>query len=373
MSTGNIEKLEECSNEARTVSLEIGDLRNEAFALANFGVVYAMKGELSKAFEYCKEATDLFGKLGSKGNQAQAAGNLSQVCVMLGKFKLAEHYATQAVNLAREIGHKPREVMHLESLSVVLGMQGDYQSAILLCKQASDLAAEIKYRDMLSLESSLGILLDKVGFYDEANKLLSDCFPIAHSMEHLIEPVCLSYLSLVQQHIGKAEDALSSAEQAVNLSREKANQDYEANALLHLGFILIDLMRFDEAREALQKSEALRFQLHQSHLATEPEAGLAMIAMQDGELNDAILYVEQILDLLEEHSLDGTDEPMRIYLTCYQVLQAVADPRGDELLVQAHALLMERADKITDDAMRTSYLENVAANREIVETFNQRG
>jgi hypothetical protein len=34
---------------------------------------------------------------------------------------------------------------------------------------------------------------------------------------------------------------------------------------------------------------------------------------------------------------------------------------------------MDRADKITDDVMRTSYLENVTANKKIVEAFNQRG
>jgi hypothetical protein len=63
---------------------------------------------------------------------------------------------------------------------------------------------------------------------------------------------------------------------------------------------------------------------------------------------------------------------MRIYLSCYQVLQAANDLRAEEILIQAHTLLMERAEKITDDAMRTSYLKNVAANREIAKAFTQR-
>lgn len=98
-----------------------------------------------------------------------------------------------------------------------------------------------------------------------------------------------------------------------------------------------------------------------------------MIAMQEGKLDEALAYIEQILEFLRDHNLDSTDEPMRIYLTSYQVLKAAGDPRADEILTQAYTLLMERADKITDDAMRTSYLENVAANREILKAYNQRG
>jgi hypothetical protein len=57
---------------------------------------------------------------------------------------------------------------------------------------------------------------------------------------------------------------------------------------------------------------------------------------------------------------------LRIYLTCYRVLQANADPRAEEILCTAHNLLQERAAKIDDEELRRSYLENVAAHREIV-------
>jgi len=113
--------------------------------------------------------------------------------------------------------------------------------------------------------------------------------------------------------------------------------------------------------------------LGQLFLTNEPKAGLARVALQEGKLDEALGFVEQIMDFLKDHNLDGTNEPMRIYLTCYQVLQAAGDPRADEILTQAHAILMERANKITDEAMRTSYLENVAANKQIVDIFLQKG
>jgi hypothetical protein len=62
---------------------------------------------------------------------------------------------------------------------------------------------------------------------------------------------------------------------------------------------------------------------------------------------------------------DGTDEPFRVYLTCCRVLQASGDPLAAPILSQAHRLLQERTAKISDEKLRHSFLENVAANRKI--------
>jgi hypothetical protein len=58
-----------------------------------------------------------------------------------------------------------------------------------------------------------------------------------------------------------------------------------------------------------------------------------------------------------------------VYLTWHRVLQANGDPRADGLLEEGYRFLRERAEKINDEGERQSYLENVAANREIVEEY----
>ncbi len=68
--------------------------------------------------------------------------------------------------------------------------------------------------------------------------------------------------------------------------------------------------------------------------------------------------------------MNGTNEPLRIYLTCYRVLRANCDARVDEVLNTGYRLLQERAAKIDDEALRSSYLENVPAHREILAEFN---
>ena len=59
-------------------------------------------------------------------------------------------------------------------------------------------------------------------------------------------------------------------------------------------------------------------------------------------------------------------EGLSIYLTCYHVLRGTGDPRAATILETAYTMLRERAARISDEANRRSYLENVPYHREIV-------
>ena len=78
---------------------------------------------------------------------------------------------------------------------------------------------------------------------------------------------------------------------------------------------------------------------------------------------------EEILTYLSQHSLNGTEDPTRIYLTCYHILMAASDPRASQVLAAGHANLQERAAKISDDAMRHSLLDNIPSHQELLALY----
>jgi hypothetical protein len=131
----------------------------------------------------------------------------------------------------------------------------------------------------------------------------------------------------------------------------------------------VGLDRLAEAADAYRQAMILRREFGQSHMAMEPLAGLARVSLAQNDLAQAQTHVEEILGFLEDNTLDGTEEPFRVYLTCYRVLHANQDARAQVLLTSAHSLLQEQAAKIEDEALRRSFLENVAAHREIVREF----
>ena len=92
-----------------------------------------------------------------------------------------------------------------------------------------------------------------------------------------------------------------------------------------------------------------------------------------GHWGQPLAYVEQILDYLEATPLAGADEPFRVYQTCCQVLSAVPDSRAPSTLVFAYDLLQEWAASNEDRALRRSFLEHVAAHREIVAAHPELG
>jgi hypothetical protein len=126
------------------------------------------------------------------------------------------------------------------------------------------------------------------------------------------------------------------------------------------------LNRLTEAVSAYQYASALYAEIGRNHMITEPRAGLARIALVQGNLMQAQAHIEDILTYLENHPLIGPDEPFMIYLTCFRVLEVNHDPRAATVLETAQRLLQAHADQIADDARRRSFLENVGVHHAIL-------
>ncbi len=106
-------------------------------------------------------------------------------------------------------------------------------------------------------------------------------------------------------------------------------------------------------------------------LAIEAEAGLAHVDQLVGDLPAALEHTARVLTFLTAQTLAGSDEPVRVYLHCYQVLHACGDPRAQEVLTAARRFIEQRAVLLDPDA-RIHYLTAVAANREIIVADGQR-
>jgi hypothetical protein len=79
--------------------------------------------------------------------------------------------------------------------------------------------------------------------------------------------------------------------------------------------------------------------------------------------------VEEVLDYLAKGPIEGVDEPIRICLTCYQVLQSCGDGRAGDVLQQAYDRLMVIASKIFDPAIRATFLGRVPTHRELTQLW----
>jgi len=139
--------------------------------------------------------------------------------------------------------------------------------------------------------------------------------------------------------------------------------------LTSLGITLEALGEPEGAEVAYREALAIRRETGQVALAIEDVAGLGRVALARGRPEEAKGYAEECLAHIEARGVDGIEQIFEVYLACVRILEACGDvytEQAREILEQAYTLLMERADKIGDEALRRSFLENVPTHRELM-------
>jgi tetratricopeptide (TPR) repeat protein len=183
-------------------------------------------------------------------------------------------------------------------------------------------------------------------------------------------------LGLVYHNLEDDKAAQSHSEQALTIFREIGDRHGQGYGLTYLGHALVGLDELEAAAEAYDEAMRLRRELGQQGLAIDDVAGLARVAMAQDDLERALGRVEEILAWTEDNGSEGIEYPLQVYLTCYHALTATGDAvaveRAENILSEAHDILLEQSAKISDAALRRSFLESVAVNAEIMAIWGKR-
>ncbi|MBN1640343.1 MAG: tetratricopeptide repeat protein [Anaerolineae bacterium] len=352
-----------------------GARRTEADAVRSLGNIGWVQGDHADARLRYEQSLEVACEIGYRRAELGALNNLSIVTGAQGDCVQAEAYTRRTLQVARTTGDRWCEGMVLNNLGVQLQMQGDYVGAMSLYEEALVIRRVTgdPMGEALTL-MNIARLFAEQGQFDRSRPFYQECLDrFRETGDRQGEAEALAFLSLSCHQFGENEAALEHAQRALAITREMGDRNTEADPLAYLGHALAGLGRMAEAADAYRQALDMRREFGQAHMATEPLAGLARIALAQGDVRRAQAYVEQILTTLDEHTLEGTAEPLRVYLTCYRVLHAGQDPRASELLRTAYGLLQEKASRIQDRALRRSFLENVGTHCEIVRAFASSG
>jgi hypothetical protein len=141
---------------------------------------------------------------------------------------------------------------------------------------------------------------------------------------------------------------------------------------LGLGEAFAGIEKWDAAAKAYLGTMGIYEELGAEWGIAGSRTGLGHVALAQGDVKGALGFVEALLDYLEgDKGLGYGAGQTKSYLICIQVLQAAGDPRAREVLEKGHAELQERAEKITDEALLRSFMENVPFNRELVKLWEE--
>jgi tetratricopeptide (TPR) repeat protein len=371
---GDYEAARNQLEQALSLARASGSRQTEADSLRNLGIIRFSQGDYAEARLHFRQSLHVYQEIDSRLHEMGALNNLAVVSSQQGDFAQSVDYFKRTLQVACEIGDRWSQSMALNNLGVDFYRQGDYAAARSYYERALGIRREISdlSGEALTL-MNIGRVLAKQGDYRKSRPHYQQCLDLFRQIEDKQhEAEALSFLGLLCHQLGEDEAALEHGQLALDITQQLGDRNTQAYALTYLGHALVGLDRLAEAANAYRQAMILRREFGQPHMAMEPLAGLARISLARNDLARAQTQVEEILDFLKDSTLDGTDEPFRVYLACYRVLRANQDPRAQVLLTTAHSLLQDQAVTIEDEALRRLFLENVAAHREIVREFVSR-
>jgi predicted ATPase/class 3 adenylate cyclase len=346
-----------------------GRRQGSALALNNLGNAAYYEGDYGEALEYITRALAVSQEIGDRLCEGDALISLAAVARQQNDMAAARVHGEQALRVCRAIGDTWGESSTLNGLSNIAFFEGDLPGAreyqeqgLALCRRTGDRLGEAIALIYLGDIAAACGEADARARYDEA-------LAIVRSIGHReFESWCLAALGMFLEQQGEGEAALMAGERALELALEVGGRSEEARARTTLGHALVSLGRPPEAHEQFRQSLELRRAIGEHGLALDTQAGIVRAALAGGDSTGARSAADELLASAEASSFGGAADPLRIFLYCWQALNATGDERAQAMLETAYTLLMARAERL-EVPMRRSFLEQVPTNRALGEAW----
>jgi DNA-binding SARP family transcriptional activator/tetratricopeptide (TPR) repeat protein len=305
-----------------------------AGALVEWGKALYLQGQLGAAKERLKQALSLVGDDRSPEIKARAFHHLGVMGLQRESYDEAEAYLTKALALYEALDHHPGRRAVRSDLGLLALRWRQYDRAETHLREALSMAQTMGDRRAESeAYTDLGRLASAQGDYERATIHCRKARRIARDLgDRSSEGKALTELGLLLLHQGDVQLAWKRSMLALEIAHALGDIASEARAWLVAGHVFSELDMLGQAAHAYSTALELQRKLGQSDLAAESLACLARVSLAQGDRSRARSLVEEVLERLDGCALPGANEPLRVYLTCYQVLTAVEDARAGEIL-----------------------------------------
>lgn len=370
---------------------QIGDRRGEGQTLNQLGNILLLQGDYRGGKQYYEQFLGISREIGDRWGEGQVVRNIADIFLSTYDFRSAGKYFEEALQITREIGNRTIESSALVGMGNIYLEQAEYTKAKNLFEQSLNIAREIGNKPWEAKTlSQIGRYFHLQGDYVRAQSYYEQSLEIYRLLgNRLSQGRVLADLSLLHHHLGDDGTARETSESALSIAQELNHPRLSGRSLMQLGRAQAGLGQPEEALKSYQRAGELFQELGQQNLLIEVLAGTSLVHITKDDLSGALELAEEIIHHLENSQpaeitvldaekgaiqqtetgavpgLEGTSDPLWIYLACYRALQANDDDRAAGILSTAHKLLLAQAAQIEDVDLQFSFLNNVKVNREI--------
>jgi hypothetical protein len=239
---------------------------------------------------YMVQALQIAQALGKRRCELVSLCCLGQVDSLLFDFARAEPSFVAALDLARALGYRQSEFGAQEGLAVIARLRGDYVGALMWLEEAAATAEELALAyDESFLLAGLIRLHTQLGSQAAATQRQEQLSQVLARVKLPRECQLAGWLgaALKAHYAGEAEVAVLYAEQARQLNEQGEILFRLVDTDLILGHTRAAAAQWESAAAAFRQALDAFIKLDKPALAAEPRAGLAQIALAQGDLAGA--------------------------------------------------------------------------------------
>jgi class 3 adenylate cyclase/predicted ATPase len=377
--TGNYNSALEKVRLALDYARAANDTSAEARAYHRHGRTLWQQGLGQEAEGYLNKALQLIKTLQDPLLEGECIYDLAMTHRLQGQYQRAYQFLQQAIDTYESLEDKQGMVRCYNLFGIIGYELGNFSESMHHYLEALDICENIGWRwAQAHLLINIGNLYFEVGNYAEAKEYINRGLSLSEeTADFQNQTISLDTLGLIAYFEGNPLKAISFYKRSATIL-ESLNNDRElAFALTHRGYAEISLGKLQEAQTSFEKSLTLRRRLGAQALAIDTLSGLALVAINQGQVNKADKIVSDILTYIERNGTDGIELPVQVYLICYRVLSesgksnAEAAAQALDVLKEGYALMEKRAQQIKDSETRRRFIENVPYNLALLEAWNE--
>ena len=352
---------------------EITEPMAEGYRL--FGSYLVQKGRYAEAEPRFARALQIARQFGDQQCESHTLRWMASSRGNQGEHRAAYHYAQEALAVSQKLTDRFPEIFCWLELGACQSREGKFDQKIEFLAKALDISHFINHRPSEQrIHVHLSETYIKLGVYDQAFAYIDMAYQIALEgdmfSDRLRSLTVLAHLYNLQEDYARACHVI---QQVIGHSSENDFTSATYPIFITLGRAQFGQREWGEATTAYQHALQHRQRAAQEHFVAESLAGLADVALAQGNVSVAQSHVETILSLLPRIDLGRASDPLQIYLTCYQVLEQSGDMRASTVLAEGYGYLQTNAALLENVEMRQSYLENVRSHRKITALWANHG
>ncbi|MCS6937035.1 MAG: tetratricopeptide repeat protein [Candidatus Bipolaricaulota bacterium] len=341
------------------------DRHGQAHSLYHLARAYYWMRDYSQAVEISHQARKLAQETEDTALLARVLNVLGSASWELGDRQRAWESLQKALALSRQIRDLQTESDLLNDLGAICWELGDFGNSLDLFRRALALSREIGDRlGTTMILTNLGGSLTSLGHYTEALSLLREAQQISTELGNPVESARVQrQLAFTLSGLGDHAQALATVQNSYELCRENDDVIGQAESLRIWGEICYASHQVSQGIASINKALQTPHAAQSALFFARCQIVLSKLYLRQDRPHQALQAADKALQSLEH--LSAPHLALEAHYRRYQALSALHSPQALQALETTQALVRQVADKLTDPALRQSFL-NLPLHQEIL-------